>query len=759
LAEGVHALRFDQPVSVWVRLKRASLAFDAWLNASLYEGGRRLGAAWERYADAVDRRLSVRGAPRVVLDLASEATTLGTAGAVVMLTLALPAFEETGDNWLKRQELAVVFQDRFGQEIGRRGIRHDDSLKLEDYPDHLIKAALATEDRRFFEHWGIDPIGTVRALTVNARSSGVVQGGSSITQQLAKNLFLTNERSLERKIKEAYLAIWLEFHLSKSEILKLYLDRAYMGGGTFGVTAAAEYYFNKSVKDLTLAESAMLAGLFKAPTKFAPHINLPAARARANDVLTNMVEAGFLTDGQIQTARRNPATPAERSRESHPDFYLDWAFESVKRLAERGKLGNERVLIVKTPLDMAIQRRAEQAVESILRQHGEAYNASQSAAVVMDRDGAVRALVGGRDYGQSQFNRATDALRQPGSSFKSFVYAATLTAIPRYRPNTIVSDTGVCIGDWCPKNYSGGSTGASMPMSTALAKSVNTIPVKFSIEIGNAAGERHVARAAKIGRAQIIDISRRMGLTTPLIDTVSLPIGAAEVTVLDMTAAYAVFANGGRRAEPYAALEVRNSQGEVIYRRDRDVPGEVVLRPQVVADMNLMLSKVPEEGTGRRAALDGIRSAGKTGTTNAYKDAWYVGYTGNYVMGVWFGNDDYESTNNMTGGSLPAMTWKEVMSFAHQGIEIRPIPGVEPIAPAVASARRPSGNQPPPSGFSPPLVASGALSRRSFEVINGIGDLLRSGERPGGVTSLTAQPPRSADAGGTRVSSGRIALP
>src|SRR4051812_34837904 len=385
---------------------------------------------YERFSERSDK-LRVRGFKRAVLDLASEATTLGTGAAVVMLALALPAFRETSENWLKSQELAVTFLDRYGQEIGRRGIRHDDSVKLEDFPDYMVKAAIATEDRRFYEHWGIDPIGTFRALSVNARGGGVVQGGSSITQQLAKNIFLNNERSLERKVKEAFLAVWLEFHLSKQDILKLYLDRAYMGGGTFGAAAAAEYYFGKSVKDISLAESAMLAGLFKAPTKYAPHVNLPAARARANEVLRNMVEAGFLTEGQIQTARRNPATPVNRERETTPDFYLDWAFDQVKSLAAQKKFGNERVLIVKTPLDTGLQRHTEETLENMLRQHGRQYKAGQGAIVVMDVDGAVRTIVGGRDYGQSQFNRATGGLRQPGSSFKPFVYAAALTTNPK----------------------------------------------------------------------------------------------------------------------------------------------------------------------------------------------------------------------------------------------------------------------------------------------------------------------------------------
>ncbi len=748
-------MRLQSSLPLWTRVKRAALGFDSWLNSSLFEGGRALGDFWRGYSSKANL-LRVRGAPRVLFDLASETATLGAAGGVVMLGLAIPAFRETSDNWLKTQELAVTFLDRYGQEVGRRGIRHDDSYKLEEFPDHLIKAALATEDRRFYEHWGIDPVGTFRALTVNARGGGVVQGGSSITQQLAKNLFLSNERSLERKIKEAFLAAWLEFHLTKDEILKLYLDRAYMGGGTHGAVAAADYYFGKSAKDLTLAESAMLAGLFKAPTKYAPHINLPAARARANDVLANMVEAGFLTEGQIQTARRNPATPVNRSRETTPDFYLDWAFTQIKELAAAGKFGNERVLIVKTPLDTAIQRRGEQALEDVLRQHGRQYDAEQGAIVVMDVDGAVRAMIGGRDYGQSQFNRATDALRQPGSSFKPFVYAAGLTTIPKLRPNSTVVDAPICLGNWCPQNYNRSFSGA-MPLVSALARSINSIPVRMSVDIGR--GIAKDGNAAKAGRAVIINLARQMGLTHPLADSTSLPIGAAEVTVIDMTASYAVFANGGKRATPYATFEVRNSQGDVIYRHDRDAPQPQVLETQVVHDMNFMLNKVVEEGTGRRALLDGIRAAGKTGTTNGYRDAWFVGYTGNLVTGVWFGNDDHTSTNNMTGGTLPAMAWKEVMAFAHQNLELRPIPGLpEPgQSVAFASGRSPATTQTLAQPSSP-TIAPGTLSRRSYEVIGGIGDLFRKVDRPG-TPAPGPEAPRPNQGAQTPASGPRIAMP
>jgi penicillin-binding protein 1A len=478
------------------------------------------------------------------------------------------------------------------------------------------------------------------------------------------------------------------------------------------------------VKDVSLAEAAMLAGLFKAPTKYAPHVNLPAARARANDVLNAMVDAGFMTAGQVDSAKRNPATPVDRKRESSPDYYLDWAFDQVKELAEEGKLGSDRVLTVKTPHDSAIQQRADEAVEAILRQHGPTYRVKQAATVVMDPDGAVRAIVGGRDYGASQFNRATASQRQPGSSFKPYVYATALSA-GLYRPNTIVTDRPVCIGNWCPKNY-GGSFSGSMPLYVALAKSINSIPVQMSIAIGRATGETHEARAAAIGRKKIVAMGHAMGLTTPLTDTVSLPIGAAEVTVIDQAAGYAVFANGGKRAKPYAALDIHNSQGELIYNHGRDEPEpQQVLTTQVMQDMNFMLSKVPTEGTGRRAALDGVVTAGKSGTTNGYKDAWYVGYSGNLVEAVWFGNDDSSETANLTGGALPAMTFKEIMQFAHQGLELKPIPGV-PVDPKAVTVAKANGATPDPLGAGMP--GAGHMPRQSFEVLSAVGALFKTVE-------------------------------
>jgi penicillin-binding protein 1A len=722
------------------RFRRVALDVDARFDHGFYSLRRRVADAYERFS-LVMERLSVTGARKTVVNIAGEAMTLGAFASVALVWLAFPAFKETADeNWLKKQDLAVTFLDRYGTEIGKRGIKHDDSLSIDDLPEHFIKAVLATEDRRFYEHYGIDVIGTARAVTVNTRASSVVQGGSSLTQQLAKNLFLNNERSLERKVKEAFLAFWLESRLSKREILQLYLDRAYMGGGTFGVTAAAEFYFGKSAKDLTLAESAMLAGLFKAPTKFAPHLNLPAARARAADVLSNMVEAGFMSEAQILGARRNPATTVDRKRDTTADYYLDWAFAEAKRLAEQGKFGSDRVVTIKTTLDVNLQRRSESSIETILRQHGEEYEVESGALVLMDVDGAMRAMVGGRDYGASQFNRATDAQRAPGSSFKPFVYAAAFEAGKFNRASTVV-DRGICIGNWCPQNY-GRSFSGAMPITTAMARSINTVPVQFSIALGQDKHPNHVGRAAREGRDQVVRLLRKMGVTSPLTDTTSMPLGSVEMTVVEMAQSFAAFPNGGKRVDPYAALEVRNSRGDIIYRHDRDAARpQQILPAQVASDINFLLSKVPEEGTARRAALPGIRSAGKTGTTDSYRNAWYVGYTGNLVSAVWLGNDDYSPTNEMTGGSLPAMVWREVMTYAHQGLDLKPIPGLAPMDPVVAPPVVAQQNR--STGFdilSP--VRPTVLSRKGVEVLGAIDDQFKSvqGQRAG-------DPLKRADAG------------
>jgi penicillin-binding protein 1A len=687
------------------RIRHFLLSIDSMVDTGLWRSWSIIRRSWEAY-DGFLRRFRAKGIWRGLSEVTSDGLTYGTIGFVVVLAFAQPAIEATRyADWKTTDDFAVTFLDRFGQEIGRRGIVLNDSVPLEEIPDSLVKATLATEDRRFFMHFGIDFVGTFRAMVENARAGGVVQGGSTLTQQLAKNLFLSNERSLSRKIKEAYLALWLEANLSKQEILKLYLDRAYMGGGVFGVTAAAQFYFNKNVRELTLAESAMLAGLYKAPTKYAPHINLPAARARANEVLTNMVQADLLTEGQVIGARRNPALAVDRSQEQLPEYFLDWALDEVKKLARRKPaMARDRIVTVRTTLDPTLQRQADQAVESVLRENAKLRDAKSAALVAMVPDGAVVAMVGGRSYGESQFNRAVNALRQPGSSFKPFVY---MTAFMNgFSSSSIVPDRPFCLGNWCPRNYTRSYRGA-VTLKLALTKSINTIPIRL---------------AQNFGREKIIETAYAMGLTHELENSVSLPIGSSEVTVIDMASSYSVFANGGYKAKGYAILEVTNSDGEVLYQREVDEPEPQRIFPEEkVHEMNDILVNVVEAGTGRRARIDGVVAAGKTGTTNAYRDAWFVGYTGNFTGAVWFGNDDFTSTRRVTGGSLPAMAWQRFMAYAHNGIELVAMPGVEAdTLPRLAQPARPLV-----AAADAVAVQPRVLSRRTQQLLLDIGSDLR----------------------------------
>ena len=643
------------------------LDIDSWIDSSLFNLFSGASESWESIT-IFFRKFRVTGFTKFFVEIFDEGITLGLIGSIVMLALALPAFEETQRDWRNQDDYSVLFLDRYGKEIGRRGIRKNDAEELDSLPDHFIKAVLATEDRRFFDHWGIDFPGLFRAMTENIKANSVVQGGSTITQQLAKNLFLTNERTLERKIKEAFLSTWLEFNLTKKEILKLYIDRAYMGGGNFGVAAASQYYYEKNIKDVNLAEAAMLAGLYKAPGKYAPHINLPAARARANEVLTNMVQAGFMTEGQVIGARRDPAQIVERADVEGPNYFMDWAYDEVRRIALRFPTRN---LVVKSTVDLDLQRAAEDAVESHLRQFGSSYRAREAAMVVLDHTGAVRAMVGGRDYGQSQFNRAASSRRQPGSSFKPFVYSSAIENFG-YDENTRVTDGPVCVvrfgRNWCPRNYSGGHRGR-IDLTTALVKSINTIPVKLYLGRDN---------LQQLGGDRLVETVRKMGVTSDLVVNPPMVLGANGLSVLEMARGYGTFMTGGTGVNSHGILQISDPLGTVLFDSRKDLPKpKRVLKESTVKVMNTILTQVPEWGTGRRAALDGIRAGGKTGTTQAYRDAWFVGFTGNYVAAVWFGNDNYQSTNRLTGGRLPAMTWKKFMTYAHQNIDLRPVPYIE----------------------------------------------------------------------------------
>lgn len=629
---------------------------DAWLDSSLWRLFHGFSAAWESLT-IFSRKFRARGFNRVMVELSCEGLTLGVAGLMVLLALAQPAMRLTADGLPAEGSYSVAFLDRHGNEIGRRGELRADAVPIEEMPDHFLKAVLATEDRRFFEHWGIDFVGLGRAMSENARAGGVVQGGSTLTQQLAKNLFLTNERSIDRKINEAFIALWLETHYSKREILAMYLDRAYMGGGTFGAAAAAEFYFGKDVRNVTLAEAAMLAGLFKAPAAYAPHINLPAARARANVVLGAMVDSGFMTEGQVVAARRRPATAVDRSTVASPDYFLDFAFDEVRRLTAGTKLRN---LTARTTIDMGLQRLADESIDYHLRQFGKTYGVEQSAMVVLDHEGGVRALVGGRDYGVSQFNRATRALRQPGSSFKPYIYAAAME--DGMTPKDTVVDGPVRVGNWSPQNY-GNSFAGRMSVETALARSINTVAVKLS---------------QKVGPGNVARLAASMGVETPLRGDKTIALGTNEVTVMDQATGYAVFPAGGMQANRHAVLDMMDGEGNVVWSAARDLPApQRVLSAEAARSMNEMLVQIPERGTARRAALSMTRAAGKTGTTQGYRDAWFVGYTGNFTAAVWYGNDSFKPTNKLTGGSLPAMTWQRFMEAAHNGIDLYPIPDIE----------------------------------------------------------------------------------
>ena len=639
------------------------LGLDSKINSVLTDAWSRTKDYWNA-GSSFFARFQLTGWRRLLNEAVSETVTLATGGFVLLYAAALPALLEFDESKFQTGKFAVKFLDINGNELGKRGILHNDSVPLEEIPDALVKATLATEDRRFFEHYGIDVYGTFRALMTNVQANDVVQGGSTLTQQLAKNLFLSSERSIERKVKELFLSFLLESRYSKREILKLYFDRAYMGGGAFGVEAAAQYYFGKSVREVTMPEAALMAGLFKAPAKYAPHVNLAASRARTSEVLDNMVEAGFYTAGQVQAARLNPAKTIDNRVATSPDWFLDWAYDEVQRLAE-GK--GQYVLTARTTVDMNLQRHSDEAINAALRKDGRSNRINAGAMVVMETDGAVRAITGGPDYGESQFNRATKAKRQPGSSFKVYVYAAALEN--GYSPETSVRDASRSCGPrgWSPQNYGGGhGSGGRMPLWLALAKSYNTVAAELSFAVG---------------REKVIEMTQRLGITG-VKKTCSMALGDGGISIIEHVGGIATFANGGKLAKPYGILDITTSKGDLLYSRERD-EGEApqVVDPKVAGQMNWMMQKVVEEGTGQAAKLDFTYSAGKTGTSTGPKDAWFVGFTGKYVAGVWLGNDDNRpmsgGSRGVTGGQFAAPIWHNFMAVAHTDMNIPPIPGIQ----------------------------------------------------------------------------------
>jgi penicillin-binding protein 1A len=631
---------------------------DSYVSTGVFEGF----AALRRWGSALSSflyRFRLSGFRRLIVDLLDDAATFGTVFAFALLAFALPPFSGTGDVWNKGREYAITFTDSDGNIIGRRGIRQDDAIPLDDIPSHVINAVLATEDARFYQHFGVDVIGTLRAIVQNARANDVVQGGSSITQQVAKNLFLSPERTIRRKVHEAFLALWIEARLSKDEILKLYLDRSYMGAGNYGIEAAAQYYFGKSVRDVTLAEAAMLAGLFKAPSKYAPHLSIDNARARANVVLYRMLDVGFISQGELIEARREPAQLVAHSNIDSPDWFLDKAYEDTLALIDQKGITGDFVIEARTTIDRNLQQAAQQAINDELETEGPPYHATQAAAVTMTPDGAIKAIVGGRDYEVSQFNRATDALRQPGSSFKPFVYLTAL--LHGFTPQSVVLDGPVTVGGWSPRNYNG-KYGGRVTLTSALAHSYNSVPVKLSVETG---------------RKAIIETAHAVGVQAELETWPPMVLGTSAMSLLDLTTGYATFAAGGIVARPYTVLEIRRPNGDVLYSRATNPEPKVrAVDEEKIAELNSMLHAVVTSGTGRRAFLGFTPQGGKTGTNQSYRDAWFIGFTAHNVTGVWFGNDDFTEMNKLTGGILPAATWKTIMLEAEKTETAAALPGI-----------------------------------------------------------------------------------
>lgn len=558
--------------------------------------------------------------------------------------------------------VAFTFLDVEGHEVGQRGAIVGKRLTLDEMPAYLPAAFVAMEDRRFYEHGAIDMRGLLRAAWANWKAGHVVQGGSTISQQLAKILFLTPDRTYARKYREMLDAFSLENTLSKKEILTLYLNRIYLGAGAYGVDGAAHVYFDKPATRLSLAEAAMLATLTRAPSAFSPRRDLAKAQARADVVLDTMVETGAITKAEADKARAHPATIVSHATRDARNYFLDAAADEARRVAtiKGDRVGRD--LIVRTTMEPALQETARKALVRHLKKSGRKLHVKEGAVVVMKPDGAVSALIGGRDYDDSVFNRATKAKRQPGSAFKPFVYLAAVEN--GISPWDTREDGPVDIDGWQPTNYGNRSYGI-VTVADALARSINTVTAEL---------------AQEVGIDTVIRTARACGITSPLAANASLALGTSEVTPLELTTAYATFASGGILATPYFVTEVQDMQGHILYRRNPPQKTRVI--PQYASrDLNAMLFGVVDHGTGRRAALKGYESAGKTGTTQDYHDAWYMGYTNDYVTGVWVGNDHAAPMKGVTGGTLPAEIWHDVMTVAMKGMAATPIARTAPPPP------------------------------------------------------------------------------
>lgn len=547
-------------------------------------------------------------------------------------------------------DTAVIVKAASGATLVRRGPTYGDWIPFKETPKPLVQAFLSIEDRHFFEHGGIDARGLMRALIANVRAGGVRAGGSTLTQQLAKNLFLSSQRTIKRKVQELLLAFWLEQKFSKEQILTLYLNRVYFGGGAYGIDAASRKYYGHSARTLSTAEAALLAGLVKAPSRYAPHINPEGAWQRAQIVLTAMANNGVLTPEAASKLKTQPPTLRQAAAGRDVRYFTDWAEGVARTLVPNAK---GKSLIIHSTIDPSVQRAAAMALERGLAREGTKQQASQGAIVALDHDGAVRAMVGGRDYVESQYNRAVQARRQPGSAFKLFSYLAALESGLKTSDRFI--DQKITVDGWSPKNYSGNFYG-EMSAREAFARSVNTIAVQI---------------AENAGRDRVAAMAQRLGITTPVAPIASLPLGTEEVKLIDLASAYAAVANGGHKAPAYGIVEIATLEGEVIYRRTPTRPIPVLAYP-AVKNMTDMLTSVVLWGSGKNAAID-RPAAGKSGTSQDSRDAVFTGFTSDMTTAVWIGNDDGTPMKAVTGGGLPARIWADFMLEAHVGQPVRPL--------------------------------------------------------------------------------------
>jgi penicillin-binding protein 1A len=574
---------------------------------------------------------------------------IGGVGVVAWVGAHLPPIQSLE---IPKRPPSIQIVDMQGRALARRGDLAGEPLPLKEMPNYVSKAFVAIEDRRFYEHYGVDPFGIGRAFVANVLHRAVAQGGSTITQQLAKNLFLTQERTITRKLQEVLLALWLERKFSKTQILEMYLNRVYFGSGAYGIEQASQRYFGKSARHITLAEAALLAGLVKSPSRLAPTRNFNGAEKRAQVVLSAMAELRFINGATERVAVTHPPRIVAQANTGSVNYVADWVMDALN-----DTLGHvDEDIVVQTTIDATLQANAEKALNEELAQKGDKNGVAQGALVAMTPDGAVRALVGGRNYADSQFNRAVAAKRQPGSAFKPFVY---LTALEHgLTPDTVREDKPIKVKGWQPENY-GHEYFGPVTLTKALALSLNTVSVRLMLEVTPMA---------------VVRTAYRLGIASKLEPNASIALGTSEVSVLELVGAYASFANGGFALVPHVIGKITASNGKVLYARSARQFGRVV-DAHYVTMMNAMMAETLTIGTAQKATLPGWPAAGKTGTSQDFRDAWFIGYTAHLVTGVWLGNDDGTPTKHVTGGSLPVEVWSRFMRGAHQGVPVASLPG------------------------------------------------------------------------------------